>query len=132
MAVTEHANALLEVAFLMSAVDGNLADEELATFSALVARVRGHEATKAEIGALLEGFVFSAHTGGVADRVREVAMSLPAELRVPAFTVAVALAMVDNDASVHEGELVGILAEALGLSDRVTELTAAAKTASAT
>jgi hypothetical protein len=129
IAVTEHANALLEVAFLMSAVDGHLADEELTAFNELVARVRGSEPTKAEIGALLEGFVFAAHTAGVPDRVREVAMSLPAELRAPAFTVAVALAMVDNDASVHEDELVGVLAEVLGLEARVIELTAVARVA---
>jgi tellurite resistance protein len=132
IAATEHGNALLEVAFLMSAVDGHLADEELAAFNELVARVRGGEATKAEIGALLEGFVFAAHTAGVPDRVREVAMSLPADLRAPAFTVAVALAMVDDDASAHEDALVTVLAEALGLEARVAELTAAAKVAAGT
>lgn len=126
---TEHESALLEVAFLMSAVDGHLADEELATFAELAARVRGREVTKDEISTLLEGFVFSAHTAGVPDRVREVAKTLPADLRAPAFTVAVALAMVDNDASEHEDELVGILAEALQLESRVSELTAAARAA---
>ena len=129
---TEHAAALLEVAFLMSAVDGHLADEELATFGELVARVRGREPTKEEVGTLLEGFVFSAHTVGVPERVREVAKTLPADLRAPAFTVAVALSMVDNDASEHEDELVGILAEALGLETRVSELSAAARVASGT
>ena len=81
IAATDHADALLEVAFLMSAVDGHLADEELAAFGELVGRVRGRSATKDEIGALLERFVFSAHTVGVPDRVREVAKSLPPELR---------------------------------------------------
>lgn len=129
IAATENANALLEVAFLMSAVDGHLADEELEAFGQLVARVRGREATSEEISQLLEGFVFSAHTIGVPDRMRQVAKSLPAELRAPAFTVAVALSMVDNDASEHEDELVGILAEALGLTDRVSGLTAEARAA---
>jgi tellurite resistance protein len=126
---TEHGNALLEVAFLMSAVDGHLADEELGAFNELAARVRGREVTKDEIGSLLEKLVFSAHTVGVPERLREVAKTLPAELHAPAFTVAVALAMVDNDASVHEDELVGILADALGLKDRVAELSAAARAA---
>jgi uncharacterized tellurite resistance protein B-like protein len=130
VAVPEHGDALLEIAFLMSAVDGHLADEELEAFGGLVGRVRGRAATKDEIGQLLERFVFSAHTVGVPDRVREVAKSLPAELRAPAFTVAVALAMVDHDASEHEDELVGVLAEALGLEDRVTALTAEARAAS--
>ena len=128
-AATEHADALLEVAFLMSAVDGHLADEELAAFGALAARVRGREATREEIGSLLERFVFSAHTVGVPDRLQQVAKSLPPELHAPAFTVALALAMVDKDASEHEDELAGILAAALGLTDRVAELTAAARAA---
>ena len=126
---TENGTALLEVAFLMSAVDGHLADEELAAFGELVTRVRGREATKEEIGSLLEKFVFSAHTVGVPERVREVAKSLPAELRAPAFTVAVALGMVDKDASDHEDELALILAEALGVTDRVAELSATARAA---
>ena len=129
VAAPEHADALLEVAFLMSAVDGHLADEELEAFGALVGRVRGRAATNDEIGQLLERFVFSAHTVGVPDRVREVAKSLPADLRAPAFKVAIALAMVDHDASEHEDELVGVLAEALGLEGRVAELTAEARAA---
>ena len=128
-AATEHAKALYEVAFLMSAVDGHLADQELAAFGELVGRMQGRAATKDEIGGLLEGFVFSAHTVGVPDRLRQVAKSLPVELHAPAFTLAVALAMADHDASEHEDELAGILAEALALTDRVTELTAAARAA---
>ena len=127
IAATEHADALLEIAFLMSAVDGHLADEELESFGELVARVRGGVASKAQIGELLERFVFSAHTVGVPDRVREVAKSLPADLRAPAFTVAVALAMIDGDASEHEDALVPVLAKALGLEDRVSALTADAR-----
>jgi uncharacterized tellurite resistance protein B-like protein len=113
----------------MSAVDGHLADEELEAFGTLVGRVRGVTATKEEIRQLLERFVFSAHTVGVPDRVREVAKSLPAELRAPAFKVAVALAAVDHDASEHEDELVGVLAAALGLEDRVAALTTEARAA---
>ena len=126
---TEDGTAHLEVAFLMSAVDGHLADEELAAFGELATRVRGREATKEEIGSLLEKFVFAAHTVGVPDRVREVAKGLPAELRAPAFVVAVALGMVDKDASEHEDELSLILAEALGVTDRVAELAATARAA---
>lgn len=129
IASTEHADALLEIAFLMSAVDGHLADEELEAFGELVGRVRGHVATKQETGDLLERFVFSAHTVGVPDRLREVAKSLPTELHVPAFTVAIALGLVDHDASGHEEELASLLASVLGLEDRVAALTADARVA---
>ena len=124
-----HADALLEVAFLISAVDGYLADEELLAFTDLITRVRGRETSKEEIGQLLERFVFSAHTTLLPERLRAVANVLPPELREPAFKVAVALAMVDHDASEHEDELVGILGATLGLSDRVSALTAEAQAA---
>jgi hypothetical protein len=129
IAATEHADALLEVAFLISAVDGFLADEELLAFSDLVARVRGRETSKEEIGQLLERFVFAAHTTLVPERLRTVAGLLPADLREPAFKIAVALAMVDHDESEHEDELVGILGAVLGLSDRVSALTKEARAA---
>lgn len=129
IAATEHADALLEVAFLISAVDGYLADEELLAFTELVERVRGRATSKEEIGQLLERFVFAAHTTLVPERLRAAAQVLPPELREPAFKIAVALALVDHDESEHEDELVGILGGVLGLSDRVKALTTEARAA---
>src|SRR5689334_2217519 len=125
----KHADALLELAFLVSAVDGHLADEELAAFSAIFGRLKGHAATKQEIGDLLERFVMTVQTTLLEDRLSEVAKTLPVELREPAFTVAVALGLADGEESEHEGELVGVLAKVLGLDARATALTADARKA---
>jgi hypothetical protein len=126
---TEHGDALLEVAFLVSAVDGHLADEELAAFKELIEAVRGTTASKRDVGELLERFVLSAHTVGVDDRLRTVAKVIPNELRETTFKVAVALSLVDHDESAHEDELVGILGAALSLAERAIPLAAEARAA---
>ena len=124
IAATEHADALLEVAFLMSAVDGHLAEDEQAVFAELVGRVRGRDVTQAEIDELLGRFVVAVHAAGPADRVREVGPTIPVNLREVAFKVAVGLALVDHDASEQEDELVGILGATLGLAERAIALAA--------
>lgn len=124
IAATEHADALLEVAFLMSAVDGHLADEEMAAFAELVCRVRGRDVPKTEIDDLLARFVVAVHSIGAAERVREVGPTIPVNLRETAFKVAVGLSLVDHDASELEDELVGILGATLGLAERAIALAA--------
>jgi len=124
IAATEHADALLEVAFLMSAVDGHLAEEEQSVFAELVERVRGRAVAKAEVDELLGRFIVSVHATGPAERVREVGPTIPTDLREIAFKVAVALALVDHDASEQEDELVGILGATLGLAERAISLAA--------
>ena len=130
IAATEHADAILEVAFLTSAVDGTLDELELAAFRELVGCVRGRDATQVEIDELLGRFIVAVHGGaGIADRVRKIAPTIPAELRETAFKVAVALALVDHDDSEEEDELVGILGATLGLAERTIALSAAAREA---
>lgn len=126
---TDHADAILEVAFLMSAVDGHLADEELAAFKELIAKVRGKSvAPKEDLDNLLERFVVAAHTVGVDERVREVAKTIPKELREMAFKIAVGLSLVDHEESEFEDEMVGTLGAAFELGERAITL---AKEASA-
>jgi hypothetical protein len=120
----EHGDAVLEVAFLMSAVDGHLADEEQAVFAELVGRVRGRAVPQQEIDELLGRFVVAVQAAGPADRVREVGPTIPVELRETAFKVAVGLALVDHEASEQEDELVGILGATLGLAERAIALAA--------
>lgn len=124
-----HGDAVLELAFLVSAGDGHLADEELVAFRQLVGLVRGHEATQEEIDALLGGFLMNAQTIRGEDRIREVGATIPGELRETAFKLAVGLTMVDDEASEVEDQLIGILAATLGLADRSIPLTAAARAA---
>ena len=121
--------SILELAFLVSAGDGHLADEELAAFRELLGAVRGHGATKEEVDELLGGFLMNAQTIRGEDRIRELGPTIPGELREIAFKVAVGLTMVDNEASEQEDQLTGILATTLGLAERSITLTAQAREA---
>jgi hypothetical protein len=121
-------DAVLELAFLVSAGDGHLADEELGAFRELASLVRGG-ATKDEIDQLLGGFLVNAQTIRGEDRIRELGPTVPGELRDLAFKVAVGLTMVDHEASEQEDELIGILAATLGLAERSIPLTAEARAA---
>ncbi|MDB4937011.1 MAG: hypothetical protein JWP87_3983 [Labilithrix sp.] len=118
----EHADALLEVAFLMGAVDGHLADEELALFAELVATVRGRAVTKQETDELMGRFILTSHTTILKDRLGALAKVLPPSLRETAFKVAVGLSHVDEETTAEEDELVGLLAVALDLRDRAETL----------
>ena len=127
---TEACENVLELAFLMSAVDGHLADEELDAFRELVACARGHASvTKDDVDDLLERYVVASHAVGVDQRVREVARSIPTELRETAFKVAVGLSLADRDESEHEDEMIKILAGELGLGERAAPLAREARDA---
>lgn len=125
----KHADAVLEVAFLMSAVDGYLADEELAAFRELLPLLRGRPANEGEVDALLGRFVMGVHGSGAEARLREVAAAVPADLRETAFKVAVGLSLVDDDTDESEYELVALLASALDVKDRAVALAADARAA---
>ncbi len=124
IAATEHADALLELAFLVTAADGRLAAEEAAAFRDLMGRVRGKAVTDEEVGALYMKFTAQLATSSCTDRVKEVAPRLPAELREPAFRVALALALIDRDASPHEDALIDTLFHALSLDEQRAEAVA--------
>ena len=113
---------VLELAFLMSAVDGHLADEELEAFRELVTCARGRSTTKADVDDLLERYVVTAHSVGVDERMREVAKAIPDDLRETAFKVAIGLSLVDSDASEFEYEMIAVLARELELGDRAIPL----------
>jgi tellurite resistance protein len=121
IAETQHADTLLELAFLMAAVDGRLADEELAAFKKVVGAVRGKNATEADVGALVERFAGHVERAEIEARVRQIAPSLPAALREDAFRVGIGLALSDRDADAHEDALMGVFFEALGLTEERAE-----------
>ncbi len=122
---TQDADTLLELAYLATAVDGRLAEEELAAFTSLVTRFRGKAARRADVDAVLDRFASNVAHTAIADRVEKIAPTLPEQLRPLAFKLAVGLGVADLDASEDEGDLQIVLAEALGLAEaRVDELTA--------
>jgi hypothetical protein len=118
-----HADTLLEIAALMTAVDGHLADAELAAFAEIATRVRGRATSPADSASFLKGL--STDPAAIASRVRSIAPSLPADLRETAFKLAIGLALVDDDASPLEDELVGVLYESLELDPARAESLAA-------
>jgi tellurite resistance protein len=110
IASAAHAEAFLELAYLMTAADGKFTDEERRAFGQILTRVRG---TPGDVDATVSKF---ARTGADAkERIRALGPTLPTELRESAFKVAIALALVDDDASPHEDALMHVYFEALGL-----------------
>ena len=95
--------------------DGKLAEEERVAFRDLVNRVRGKAATDDEIAALYTRFTSSLDGSTCIDRVKAVAPKLPSDLKEAAFRVALALALIDRDASPHEDDLIDALFHSLGL-----------------
>lgn len=122
---TEHQDVLLELAFLSTAADGRLHDEELRAFSEIASRLRGKPATDKDLDALLDRFGGNVAPEDIEERVRKIAPGLPNDLKAVAFKLAVGLGVSDLDASEDESALQSILAEALGFDDaKVDELTA--------
>lgn len=116
---------LLELAYLTTAADGRLDDEELAAFTELVGRLRGKTASGSDVDALLDRFGGNVEHAEITERLQKIAPTLPAELRPLAFKLSVGLGVADLDASADESDLQVALAEALGLDEeRVDELTA--------
>ncbi|MBX3189769.1 MAG: hypothetical protein KF819_22275 [Labilithrix sp.] len=117
---SEHADAILEIAYLMTAVDGRLGDDELEAYREVVAGVRG-KASSADVDALLSRFAGNVAHQEIAERVRAIGPTLPDDLRGLAFKIATALSLVDLDSSRDEEELKDVLIDALGLDDERTD-----------
>ena len=120
----EEADVLLELAYLSTAADGRLDDEELAAFKVIVGRLRG---TSRATPTSTRCSIASRRTSTTRRSVSACRSSrrAPDGLRPLAFKLAVGLGVADLDASADESDLQVLLAEALGLDDgRVDELTA--------
>jgi uncharacterized tellurite resistance protein B-like protein len=112
----EDVDVLLELLYLVAAADGRLLDEELASFRAVAARLRGKEAIDdAELDAILERVADAVDPDEIEGRVGAVASSLRKELHDVAYKLALAMAFVDWDPSKEEDRLHRVLAGALGL-----------------
>ena len=121
IAAQDHADTLLELAFLVTAADGRLAAEEAAAVRVLMGRGGGKEVSAAAVAALYARFTQQLEGSTCADRVKVVAPKLPADLRESAFRVALALALIDRDASPHEDALIDVLFHALQLDNERAE-----------
>ncbi len=120
---TEQQDVLLELAYLTTAADGKLHDEEIDAFTDVVSKLRGKRASEGEVGALMNKFG-TVRQDEIAERVQTIAPGLPRELKPVAFKLAVGLGVADLDATEEESELQAVLAEALGFDDNaVADLT---------
>jgi hypothetical protein len=121
----EQTDVLLELAYLTTAVDGKLVDEEIAAFQAVAGRLRGAPVGTKELDALFDRYGGNVEYAEISERVGKIAPTLPADLKALAFKLAVGLSVVDLDASDDEGDLQVVLAEALGFdATQVDKLTA--------
>jgi hypothetical protein len=115
-------DALLEVAYLVTAIDGKLADEEIVAFGELAARLHGRaSSTTHEIDALMERFGGVVERAEIEARMREVARTIPARLHEIAYKTALAMAFVDRDPHGTEDGLHRVLGDALGLDGDARE-----------
>ncbi|MBX3191871.1 MAG: hypothetical protein KF819_33075 [Labilithrix sp.] len=112
-----HADTLLELAYLMTAVDGKLVQVEIDAFREIASRLHGTAATDADVTGFVDRFSGSVTREQIETRVREIAPTLPAALRDLAFKLAIGLALVDDDAHDEENALVGVLFQALALPE---------------
>lgn len=116
----EQIEILLEIAYLVTAVDGRLADEELTAFGAIAARLRGSASlTTAEIDALLQQFGSHVERDEIEARVKLLAPKLPRELHTVVYRLALGLAFVDQDPSEAEDRLHKVLGDALELTSEM-------------
>ena len=112
-----HADVLLELAYLVTAADGRLVDEELAAFGALAARLQGKPSLdRAAVDALVERFAHHVESAEIEARVRTLAPSLPEDLHELAYKLALGIAFVDWDPSKEEDRLHGVLGDAPGIA----------------
>src|SRR5438067_102897 len=99
-------DALLELAYLVTAIDGKLADEELTAFGQLAARLNGQPSSSTqEVDALLQRFGGLVEREEIETRMTEIAKLLPAALHEVAYKTALAFAFVDRDPHGSEDSL---------------------------
>jgi hypothetical protein len=110
------ADAILEIAYLSTVVDGRLTDEELASFAQLIVRLRGKPALGAELDAVLDRFAAQIEHRDVEERLMQLAGALRSGVaRRTAYKVAFAMALCDLASSDDDADFDDALLDALGI-----------------
>jgi hypothetical protein len=117
-------DAILEAAYLATAADGRLTNEEYEAFRAVAGRLRGIAAgeskivSDADLKKLFERFSTRSDHAARMERIAALRNQLGrVEARELAYKVAFAMSLSDLEASDHEAEYDEELIEAFGLSD---------------
>jgi len=117
---TAQVETLLELAYLVTAVDGRLTDEELEAFATIAASLQSKEPDAAsDVDALLERFGHNVDWSEIEPRVKTLASELPNDLHALAYRLALGLAFVDHEAAAEEDRLHKVLGDALGLKTEI-------------
>jgi uncharacterized tellurite resistance protein B-like protein len=112
----EQTDILLELAYLVTAVDGRLADEEIVAFETIATRLYRRTVSPPELDTLIERFAHNVEQAEIEARVRELVPALDKELHAAAYRLALGVAFVDHEPSVEEDALHKVLGDALGLT----------------
>lgn len=111
------AEAILEIAYLSTVVDGRLSDEEIAAFAQVAARLDASATSGHKLDDLLDGYARHIEHRDIAERLAELAKSLTREdARKTAYKVAFAMALCDLATSDDEADFDDALVTLLGLS----------------
>lgn len=111
------AEAVLEIAYLSTVVDGRLSDEEIGAFASLAARLQNAPVAGRELDRLLDGYAKHIEHRDIAERLADLAKSLSRdEARKMAYRVAFAMALCDLGTSDEEADFDDALLDLLGLS----------------
>lgn len=111
------AEAVLEIAYLSTVVDGGLSDEEIGAFASLAARLKKAPVDGRELDRILDGYAEHIEHRDIDERLAELARSLTRdEARRTAYKVAFAMALCDLGTSDEETDFDDALLEVLGLS----------------
>jgi len=109
--------ALVETAFLVAAVDGEVSTLEIAQLSEAVESALGSEADQ-DVSALMKGFSDRLAAEGWDKRMKAVARALAgSDHAESAYRIAVGVAFVDDHVAHAEAAALEALARALGIAD---------------
>jgi hypothetical protein len=109
---SSEAEAVLEIAYLSTAVEGQLSDSELDAFATLAARLRREPIEGKKLDVLLEGYARHIEHRHVAERLAEVARSLSRnDARRVAYKAVFAMALCDltSPEEAFDDALLGVL-----------------------
>ena len=111
------AEAVLEIAYLSTVVDGRLTDGELDAFATIAARLRNEPIAGAKLDKLLDGYASHIEHMDVDERLDEIGRSLTRDpARRAAYKVAFAMALADLGTNEEEERFDDTLLQILGFS----------------
>ena len=119
-AVLRRAEPFAETMSLMMMADGSAGDEEWRTLAGAFHVLTQGAATDAMVAEMLETFAENLQRQGAISRLQQIGAQLSANVedRETAFSLGAVVALADRTVDVRESELIQVLAEYYGISNR--------------